>query len=163
MSDPLEALARLDVIDRIEGVISNFIYADWSGAMRESGIVGIVVEFARTLVGANRWRIYVTRQSGWSGADVEKFLRHYAVPVWDRGFTGPEVYFSVKERQANWAEYLMLRRGIPVAGRLYNPRNVIYGQQHAPGDQPPAWADQPDGGRGRSKRSTLDRLLDLLL
>jgi hypothetical protein len=161
MSTAIDVLARFDLIDRIEGVISNFLNADWKGAIGESGFAGIAAELARTLVGANRWRIYISREGDWSGREAERFLRRYGVVVWDRGFTGPDIYFSVKERQANWAEYLLLRRGIPVSGRLYDPKNTIYAQQHAPGDQPPAWADQQKPAE--SSHSMLDWLRDRLL
>ncbi len=157
MSKLLEILASFDVLSRIEGFISSFLYADWKGAARTAGPVGIAGEFARSLTGANRWRFWVPRDAGWSGIEIERFLRKYGVVVWDRGFVGGDYYFSVKARQANWAEYLLLRRGIPISGSLYNPANRAYGEQHAPGDAPPAWAD-----RGEQPRDALDKLGDWL-
>ncbi len=135
-------LASFDLISRIEGFISTFGYADWKNAARTAGPAGIATEFARSLGGANRWRFWVHRDAGWSGIEIERFLRKYGVVVWDRGFVGDDYFFCVKARQANWAEYLLLRRGIPITGSLYNPANGDYGAAHAPGDAPPAWVDR---------------------
>jgi hypothetical protein len=62
----------------------------------------------------------------------------------------------VKERQANWAEYLLRRRGIAVESPVLNPKNLGYAQMHAPDDQPPAWAD-----REPKRGSLLDSILDI--
>ncbi len=157
MPDLLETLASFDIISRIEGFIASFIYADWKGAAKAAGPAGLATEFARSLTGANRWRFWVPRNAGWSGLDIERFLRRYGVAVWDRGFVGDNYYFCVKLRQANWAEYLLLRRGIPILGSLFNPDNRVHGERHAPGDAPPAWED-----RGQAPRDAIDRLSDWL-
>ena len=157
MSDWLDVLASLDLISRIEGFISTFIHADWRGAARASGPAGLAGEFARSLAGANRWKFWVPRDAGWSGIEIERFLRKYGVVVWDRGFVGNDYFFCVKARQANWAEYLLLRRGIPIMGSLFNTGNRQYGEQHAPGDAPRAWAD-----RGHESSDAIDKLGDWL-
>jgi hypothetical protein len=160
MSNWFDFLAAFDIIDRVEGIVSSFVHADWKRASR-NGPAGITAELGRTIAGANRWRIWVDRRSGWSGVEIERFLRKYGVAVWDRGFVGDNYYFSVKERQANWAEYLLLRRGIPITGPVFNQRNPTYGEQHAPGDAPPAWADG-DNPPPELPRSFVDRMSDLL-
>jgi hypothetical protein len=103
----------------------------------------------------HHWSFSVPRDAGWTGASIEEFLKHYAIKVWGRRITSQYFHFSVKERQANWAEYLLLRRGIPVSRSLFDPQNAVYGQQHAPGDQPPAWADR------KASRGLFDKLSDL--
>ncbi len=152
----LDLMDMFNLVDRLEGLMSSLINADWKNASRRSGGAGVVTELGRTLVGANTWSFSIPRDAGWTGTSIEQFLKHYGIKVWGRRVTSQHFHFSVEERQANWAEYLLLRRGIPVEGRLFNPQNAAYGRQHAPGDQPPAWAD-----RQRS-RSLLDRLSDLL-
>jgi hypothetical protein len=156
MGSIFDAIAYLDWIDRVEGLISSFLNADWKGSSRRAGLAGVIAELGRTISGGNRWRIYVPRDCSWSGAEIERFLESYGVNIWDRGFLGKDIYFSVKERQADWAEYLLLRRGIPLSGQLFNPQNAIYAQQYAPGDQPPAWGDRRERSRG-----WLDRFFDL--
>lgn len=153
MNNFVDFLASFDWIDRIEGFVSSFINADWRRATR-SGPLGVLSELGRTATGDNRWQIHIPRQGDWSGAEAERLLRHYSVKIWGRSFTSDTVCFFVKERQANWAEYLLLRRGIPIVSPLYNPANAIYAQKHAPGNRPPAWADKD--------RNALDRLGDLL-
>ena len=143
MSSWLDIIAYLNWIDRVEGIISSFLNADWRGATHHHGGTGwsasLVAQSPAAIVGEST----CPRDCDWSGGEIEQFLAHYGVKVWGRGFAGEDIYFSVKERQANWAEYLLRRRGIPVSNRLFNARNDLYAEQHAPGDQPPAWADGP--------------------
>ncbi len=150
-------LDAFNLIDRIEGMISSVIHADWRNAAQREGPLGIATELGRTAFGANSWTFRVPLDSEWSGGEIERFLKHYHIIVWGRRITGSHAIFSVKGRQAVWAEYLLLRRGIPLAGPLCDPNNLRYAQQHAPGDQPPAWAD-----RKPAHRSAADKLLDWL-
>jgi hypothetical protein len=75
MSDLLELLAYLDVVDPAEGFISTFRYADWNGAYRRAGFVGVVGEFFASLTTINCWTVWVQRHAGWSGVEVEELLR----------------------------------------------------------------------------------------
>lgn len=152
-----DILDLFNVVDRLEGFLSGLANADWQGARKASGAAGVVGELGNSLVGGNSWSFHVPREGNWSGASIESFLRHYGITIWGRRITSKHIIFSVKARQARWAEYLLLRRGIGLDGRLYDGDNAVYAQKYAPGDQPPAWADrdtQTDGG--------LDRLLDFL-
>lgn len=171
-------IAGIDLFNRLEGLISSFVYADWKGASRSSGAAGIASEMLRTATGANKHRFWIARDAGWSGVDIENFLRKYGVVLWDRGFLGDEYFFCVKKRQANWAEYLLQRRGIPVHSDPFNAKNAEYGGRYAPGDQPPAWADRgretaqmfqppvneqpPIANAAPQQRGVIDRLGDLL-
>jgi hypothetical protein len=157
MTDFLELLAHLDVISRIEGFVSGFLNADWHGAFQRGGLTSLVDECAASLVGRNAWRFYVPRDCGWSGIEMERLLKRHGVKVWDRGFTRECLTFRVKRRQANWAEYLLRRKGIPVLSRPFNPLNEEYARRHAPGSEPPT-------GKQRSKprRGFLDDLISLL-
>ncbi len=154
MARLIDALMVLNMIDRLEAVVSSFLNADWKGASDSGGPPALLSELGRTVSGANRWQIHIPRRDNWSGAEAEKLLRHYGIRIWGRWFTHTTLCFFVKERQANWAEYLLLRRGISIVSPLYNPANAVYAQKYAPGDRPPAWADKD--------RDALDRLADLL-
>jgi hypothetical protein len=160
-------------MDRLEGLISSLIFADWKGATSTNGPLGLVGEAGRTLMGANAWTFHIQRNGGWTGGDAERLLKHYGVRLWCRRVTSKHFILSVEERQANWAEYLLLRRGIPLEGRLFNPDNQRYALRYAPGDQPPAWADrgrEPPAITGGTReelgepepRDIVDRLGDLL-
>ena len=157
MTDFLELLAHLDVISRIEGFISGFLNADWHGAFQRGGLTSLVDECAASLVGRNAWRFYVPRDCGWSGIEMERLLKRHGVKVWDRGFTRECLTFRVKRRQANWAEYLLRRRGIPVVSRSFNPLNDEYARRHAPGSEPPTRRQQHKTSGG-----LLDDLIALL-
>ena len=136
MTDWIEFIASLNVIDYLDGFLSTFQYADWRGAFKSHGIDGLIDEFLACLTSSNCWTIQVSRHCGWSGAQIEKLLGRYGVRVWGRGFNGDEIYFRVKERQARWAEYLLMRRGIPVTSPPYDPRNANYAERYTPGDEP---------------------------
>jgi len=144
-------------IDRIEGLASAIVHADWKAGAKGPPILGVAAELGRAANGAGSWTFHIPRDCGWTGADVEYLLRHYAVPSWGRRVTGQHFILSVPVRQANWAEYLILRRGIALDGTLFNAANQRYAQRYAPGDAPPAWVD-----RGSEPRSTVDRLADWL-
>ena len=105
------------------------------GRCRAGRLVGFAARLPAALTGANSLAFWTCGGSaGWSGGEIERFLRKYGVVVWDRGFVGRSTTSSASSRQANWAEYLLLRRGIPITGSLFNPDNRDYGEQHAPGD-----------------------------
>jgi hypothetical protein len=157
MADPLELLAHLNVIDRIEGFVSGFLNADWHGACQRDGLTGIIGEFAASLAGHNAWQFYVPRDCGWTGIEMERLLRRHGVKIWDRDFTHDCLTFRVKRRQANWAEYLLRRRGIPVVSQPFNPLNDEYARRHAPGSEPPTRRQQHNTSGG-----LLDDLFTLL-
>ncbi len=137
MSDWLDLIAQMDLIDWIEGIVSTYRYADWKGAYQRNGVSGVLAECLASVVGSNAWTLSIQRNAGWSGLDAEELLRRHGVPVWGRWFIQDNLLFCVKKRQARWAEYLLMRRGIPVTSGPFDPRNVLYARRHAPGSEPP--------------------------
>lgn len=107
-------MSMLDLIDRADGVIGNVRY------------------------GAHH-QFHIPLDGAWTGGACEELLARHGVRIWDRGLTSDTVFFSVKAEQANWAEYLLKRRGIPVVSAPVNPQNDTYAQWYAPGDEPPNW------------------------
>ncbi|MGE5265613.1 MAG: hypothetical protein ACM3S0_19725, partial [Acidobacteriota bacterium] len=103
-----------------------------------AGIVGVIGELGACFTAANCWTMWVYRDGGWSGIEIERLLMRHGVRVWGRGFSGDRIFFRVKRRQARWAEYLLLRRGIAVAGIAFDSRNQDYARDYAPGSEPPA-------------------------
>jgi hypothetical protein len=136
--DWLDFPAYFDPIDRIEGVISTFRNADWENAYNERGIVGAIEEFFACITSSNAPTICVSRYSHWRGIDIERLLYRHGVKVWDRGIAGDELYFCVKRRQIRWAEYLLLRAGVPVTSVLVEPHNAKYAERYPPGSEPPS-------------------------
>ena len=135
---PLSDLpAYFDVIDRFEGILSTFLNADWAGAYRHNGISGVITELLACITSNNAPTVRVSRDSHWRGIDIERLLYRHGVKVWDRGISGDDLYFCVKRRQVKWAEYLLLRAGVPVTSALAEPRNRGYTERYAPGSEPP--------------------------
>lgn len=131
MDEVVTFLARLDWFERVDALI-------------------------RRMWGVRSWRLRVPRDCGWSGYQIEQLLRRYGVKVWDRNLSSHHLSFRVRLQQANWAEYVLCRRGIPVCSPPFNPRNQEYRRWHAPGSEP---------GTRRSprveRRTWADRLLSL--
>ena len=132
MASLLDAVAYLDLIDRVDEVVGNVRYG-------------------------SHQRFNVPRECAWSGHDIESLLGRHGVRIWGRGFTSTDICFNVKGRQANWAEYLLKRRGIPVSDSPVNPKNDVYAEKHAPGSEPPGWRRRPE-----RKKDWLDSLLSFL-
>lgn len=135
--DLLDIPQYFDPVNRIEGAISTFLNADWAGAYRRDGVAGLIAEFLASVTASNAPTIRVARHSHWRGIDIERLLRRHGVKVWDRGLAGDDLYFCVKRRQVRWAEYLLLRAGVPVTSALVEPRNRRYATGYAPGSEPP--------------------------
>ncbi len=53
------------------------------------------------------------------------------------------MYFHVKQRQARWAEYLLVQGGVQLESATFDSRNAAYPARHAPGWMPPAWSERP--------------------
>lgn len=93
-----------------------------------------------------------------TGAQVEMLLRQYGIRIWGRDIHDPEeLAFLVKRSQAVWAEYILCRAGVPLTGKLLDPRNAQYRQQHAPGSMPTPWSE-----RGIGPHSFVDHVVDWL-
>jgi hypothetical protein len=134
----LEFLAYFDLVDPIEGFISTFHYADWKGSYQRAGIIGVIAEFFASLAALNCWTIWMQRDAGWTGVEAEQLLFRHGVRIWGRGFLGDQIYFRVKQRQVVWAEYLLLRAGVPVTSSLVDSRNAEYAHHYPLGSEPPA-------------------------
>jgi hypothetical protein len=133
----LDIPAYFDLIDRFEGMVSTFIHADWRGAWERRGPLGLIAEFVSCLSSHNSPEIRVSRYTAWRGIDVERLLKRHGVKVWDRGIIGPCFYFRVKQRQVKWAEYVLLRAGVTMVGKAYEPGNDVWTAKYPPRSEPP--------------------------
>lgn len=151
MADIISTLACLDVVNRLDELFGDIRYGE-------------------------HHRFFIPCSCGWTGWEIEQLLRRHGVVIWGRGFTlDDDLYFNVRRRQANWAEYLLRRRGIPVVSQLFNPKNDEYAERHAPGSEPPMWqwhskgeakgrtnAQKKQPGKDGNDSSLLDHLLSFL-
>ncbi|MBX3013021.1 MAG: hypothetical protein KF832_16005 [Caldilineaceae bacterium] len=76
---------------------------------------------------------------------VEELLERYGIVLFCRTFDAQYRYFRVKERQAEWAEYLMLLAGVELQGPLINEQNARYAAQ-----APMGWMPRPWSAKNRS-------------
>lgn len=109
----------LNYVDRIEGLIKAAKYQD----------AGHQFAIPRPDKGGK----YALRK-------IEKLLQEYGVAVFCRTFDADNHYFRVKQRQAEWAEYLMLLKGVELQSPLINPQNAIYAARAPAGWMPRPWS-----------------------
>jgi len=96
--------------------------------------------------------------TGFTGVEIEMLLRQYGIRIWGREILADkELAFLVKTRQAIWAEYILCRAGVPLTGKLLDPRNEQYCQRHAPGSMPTPWSK-----RGIGPHTFVDYVVDWL-
>lgn len=117
----LELLSHLNWLALPETVVQSFWHADWDGAYRR-GLFGVVAEAVHSLAGTNTWPFFVPLNSGWNGKDIERLLSDHGVEMWGRGFGHGQLFFRVQKRKAAWAQYLLLREGVPLSNRLLTTR-----------------------------------------
>lgn len=140
--DPLDFLAKFDIISRIEGWVSTFLRADWQRARRH-GVAGVAGELGRCLTRSNAPAIHFKRNAGWAGIQVERLLASYGVRIFDRSFDEETLRFRVAARQYEWADYLLRRAGVPVVTPPPSETNALVWQRYAPGTMPTPWSKRP--------------------
>lgn len=130
--DPLEMLAKLDVIEPATLAI-------------------------RQLTSGGNWRrIEFERDAGWAGIEVERELERLHIPICGRGFTSKSeehptgtLYCYVPAQQHRWAEYVLRCAGVPLL-TVVDERNAAWAAQH---DGPvPAWDER--GARDVERAAT---------
>ena len=75
------------------------------------------------------------RGGGFSGREVERLLLDKGIRVFERTrLPGGDLGFSVRANQAEWAEYLLCRAGVPLTCELLDPANdiLLNGDPNAP-------------------------------
>jgi len=116
-----DVLIAMDFIDVLDGIVGGFRYAHWRRAWQRRGALGIVAEFFSTLLERNSVEIRFARGTHWRGIDVERLLYRYHIPIWGRWCERNELMFRVKKSQARFAEYILLRCGVPLTRSRYYP------------------------------------------
>ena len=105
-----------------------------------------LIALTETAIYGHGWTFYLDLDSGWTGARCEELLRSKGVKVYGRCIANGDAFFQVPEKQAEWAEYLLLKAGALLKYHLFSERNRKY-----------------VGGAGQKRdRLGLDSLLDFL-
>lgn len=118
MDTPLDLLGNLDCLCLPQTLVESFWHADWKSAYERDGILGLCIEAIRTLFGLNSHQFYVPLNGGWSGHNIHQLLAKHGIAMWGWSFANGEMFFLVKKKQAAWAQYVMLRAGVPLQGPL---------------------------------------------
>lgn len=115
-------------------IVGNFRYADWQGAVQAHGPAGVITETLRAAAGANTEPFFVSCDSEWKIGDIQALLLRYGIKLWGVGYWNNELFFRVKGRQAHWAQYVLLRAGVPLCHGLLSGSRAIpgYSRQAAP-------------------------------
>jgi hypothetical protein len=140
----VDGLAFFDWVEWLDRGFGVWFRRRWGQVLARSGVWGLFKELVRTAAGRSSWRFAVPREGGLSGWEIEQMLATYGVRIWGRWFDSEYLYFNVKIEQANWAEYLLKRRGIAVITAPYNPLNDLYPKRHPPGSMPTPWRDKKE-------------------
>jgi hypothetical protein len=86
--------------------------------------IGFVETFINdpTPLQTNSWTFFVpydqSLQSGWNAMDIEQLLGQHGIKTWGGQITDGEFFLNVKREQAQWAEYLLLKNGVPLNERF---------------------------------------------
>lgn len=75
-----------------------------------------------------------------SFTECKKILKDYGVATFWYGWSGSEITFRVKKRQARWGEHVLLAAGVKLLNPAYDRRNAGYIAKKAPGWMPNPWA-----------------------
>jgi hypothetical protein len=131
-----DILDSLDWIGRLTGVVFAWQHADWRNQIKRHGVIGILREAASAATLHNAPTIYVSRESSWSGRNIERLLKRHGVRLSDRGVNSTHIHFRVEQRQHEWALYVLRRAGVPVELDGDQSRATASAERYAPGDVP---------------------------
>lgn len=112
----------LNIIDTLEGLIRGLAFGDF----------GYVFEIARADKGGEH-----------TLNEARAILKGYGVDTFWFGFDSQKMYFRVKNRQARWAEYVLLHAGVELLNPAFDHRNAGYAANHTPGWMPRPWSAGP--------------------
>lgn len=111
----------LNLIDRLEGLFKAALYGD----------MGYRMTIPRVDKGGKH-----------SLPNVQRTLKKYGVATYGCTHDANNMYFSVKKRQARWAEYILLHAGVELTSPTFDRRNPAYVARHEPGYMPTPWSDR---------------------
>lgn len=107
----LDIADRLNVIARIEDAVNRLL-------RRDAG-----------------WVMRIPRAYNRRGTEIVAMWSRYGIASWAYRIDSTHLIYTVKRRQARWAEYLLFRMGCPPDGPLFYQGNAKVRQ----GLMPEAW------------------------
>lgn len=141
----LDYLGFLNVLDWLEGLIMAFRYDDLSPH-----------RIALHHPADEDWWDEQEQQNGvrfWNMRDVMDLLTEYHITYFWHGYNSEEIWLHVPQRQARWAEYLLIRAGAPVIMSTVDGRNVAWASNPAHGGRMPTrWDERERAFKEKEKR-----------
>lgn len=134
----------------IDVVFNTIRYANWKKAAQRSGAAGVAAELVQTAVGTNTEPFFVPVSAGWTAQAIAALLVQYGVRLWGVSYFNDQITFLVKKRQAHWAQYVLLRAGVPLDEGLLDGSRANPGYRQAKAQQ------KEEGG-------TLGKVIDWLV
>jgi hypothetical protein len=125
-------------------IAQTFAHADWRAARDSHGVSGVLMEAGASLIGSNTFPFFVPLGTPWGGREIQALLGSKGIKLWGLGYANGEAFFRVSRNQAVWAQYLMLRAGVPLLHRLLAeepPGNRI--QSRSVDEQPTEQSSRP--------------------
>jgi len=163
---------RYNLFVLLRTLVGSLAHTEWRRAYARRGVWGLVIAAFEGVTGLNTWPILVRAGETWTPERIGSLLRQYGIRSWGWGYHGGEFYFRVRLRQAEWAQYLLLEEGVPVAGRLLSiptgdaPWLRRAGRAQGVGKVPSGgeWRGQPQSApiASRNPLDTIDRVVDRL-
>lgn len=129
-------LGPLNLIDRFEGILRGITYGD----------MGTEITICRSDKGGS-----------FSLNEVRLLLKGYGVDTFGRRFDSQNMYIRVKNRQARWAEYVLLHAGVELLNPAFDHRNASYAAKHPPGWMPRPWSAGPKKSGEQDANSARER------
>lgn len=117
--------------------------ADWQRAQGKGGL-NLVSESLQSLIGTNTWPFFVSDDSEWNYQRMSSLLDSHGIAMWGWGHSRGQYYFRVKKRQAQWAQYVLLKYNVPLRGRLVHNHSA---EVFAPGRNGVRDLDFPPNGQ----------------
>lgn len=106
----------------IRGLLELFSILDWITPTK--GFIEDVINDP-TLFQDNSWTFFIPFDqaigNGWSPSEIEDLLAKHGIKTWGSQITGGEFFFSVRLDHAGWAEYVLLRYGVPIQEHSMDP------------------------------------------
>lgn len=122
----------LNVIDILEGFLRGLFYGD----------MGYTFHIRRGDKGGKH-----------SLTEAREILHERGVDTFWFGFDAQKMYFRVKNRQAKWAEYTLLRSGVELLNPAFDNRNAAWAGQAKHGGQPVKSWEQSGKERKAAKQA----------
>lgn len=91
----------------------------------------------------------------WNYNDVLRLLDQYQIEVFWRGFNDMEIWGHVKQKQARFAEYILMRAGAmpPATMQVIDERNPGWANDpRHNGQLPPRWDEREQQSQERERR-----------